>query len=53
MQSKEEIRRFSLSMPAGLHRELAVEAAKRDINKSELINLAVREFLKNSTVTVN
>jgi hypothetical protein len=44
----EEVRAVRLELPPDLHRELRIEAAKRDTHMSALARQAVEEFLERS-----
>jgi hypothetical protein len=41
----EELKAVRLELPTDLHRELRIEAAKRDTHMSALARVAVEEFL--------
>lgn len=41
-----ELKAVRLELPPDLHRELRIEAAKRDTHMSALARIAVEEFLK-------
>jgi hypothetical protein len=43
--SGEEVKAVRLELPPNLHRELRIEAAKRDTHMSALARIAVEEFL--------
>lgn len=43
--TEEELKAVRLELPIALHRELRIEAAKRDTHMSALARIAVEEFL--------
>jgi hypothetical protein len=49
--AEEDLKAVRLELPTGLHRELRVEAAKRDTHMSALARIAVEEFLARNRKT--
>jgi hypothetical protein len=47
----EELKAVRLELPPDLHRELRIEAAKRDTHMSALARVAVEEYLKRAKGT--
>ena len=43
--TEEELKAVRLELPVDVHRELRIEAAKRDTHMSALARIAVEEFL--------
>jgi hypothetical protein len=43
--TEEDLKAIRLELPIDLHRELRIEAAKRDTHMSALARIAVEEFL--------
>jgi hypothetical protein len=45
VSAEEELKAVRLELPVDVHRELRIEAAKRDTHMSALARIAVEEFL--------